>query len=207
MPILAAEPSVYPDELFNGFSKAQTDRRWWAIYTKARQEKALARQLFRYEVPFFLPLVPKDNLIRGCKVRSHIPLFRGYVFLFGSEEERICSLTTNRISRILPVEDQAECEIMLARCYIHLKKNEDALELLSETLEREGIPDSAQKEILYRTAEAWERSNQPEKASETLLDLMSRFGPYRDSESRVSNLKGRKEQVKKPSRDQRISFI
>ena len=106
MPTLAATPNTYPENLLDDWTIGPTDRRWWAIYTKARQEKALARQLLAYEVPFYLPLVAKDNLIRGRRVRSHLPLFAGYVFLYGDESERVRSLTTNRISRILPVDSQ-----------------------------------------------------------------------------------------------------
>lgn len=108
MPILAAEQSVYPDDLFDNDFQETTERRWWAVYTRARQEKALARQLLRYETPFFLPLIAKDRLIRGRRTRSHVPLFGGYVFLFGSEEERVRTLTTNRVSSILPVRDQEQ---------------------------------------------------------------------------------------------------
>ena len=36
-----------------------------------------------------------------------MPLFAGYVFMFGTEADRVASLTTNRISRILPVHDGA----------------------------------------------------------------------------------------------------
>jgi transcription antitermination factor NusG len=106
MPILDAEISLHPANLLTELANCDEVRRWWAIYTKARQEKAFARQLVGFEIPFYLPLVPKDNLIRGRRVRSLIPLFGGYVFVFGSEEERVRSLTTNRISTILPVNDQ-----------------------------------------------------------------------------------------------------
>ena len=118
MPILAAEISIFPSDLFessllfeNGdlFENAsadQCDRCWWAIYTKSRQEKALARQLLAHEIPFYLPLVPKDRRTRGRRVRSYAPLFAGYVFLLGTEEERVRALTTNRISRVLPITDQ-----------------------------------------------------------------------------------------------------
>jgi transcription antitermination factor NusG len=41
-------------------------------------------------------------------VQSYIPLFGGYVFMFGSEEERVRGLTTNRVSTILTVDDQAQ---------------------------------------------------------------------------------------------------
>lgn len=106
MPILANEPSLFPEDLFDDYRGQPADRCWWAIYTKARQEKALARQLLGHELPFYLPLVDKDHFFRGKRVRSHIPLFSGYVFLFGSDEERVLALTTNRISRILTVDDQ-----------------------------------------------------------------------------------------------------
>ncbi len=60
----------------------------------------------RFEVPFFLPLVPKTHVIRGRIVRSHIPLFGGYVFMFGCDDERVRCLTTNRVSELLRVDDQ-----------------------------------------------------------------------------------------------------
>ncbi len=106
MPILAAETSVFPDDLFEDWPSESPHRRWWVIYTMARQEKALSRQLLRYETPFYLPLVARDNLVRGRRVQSYVPVFGGYVFLFGTDDERIRALTTNRISRILPVRDQ-----------------------------------------------------------------------------------------------------
>lgn len=116
MPILEQETSVYPDYLLSeppylcgGPTAVEDDgseRRWWAVYTKSRQEKALARHLIGHDVPFYLPLIPKDNIIRARRVRSHIPLFGGYLFLFGNEHERVTTLTTNRISRILLVPDQ-----------------------------------------------------------------------------------------------------
>ena len=73
MPILAKEVSVYPSGLLEQPPDGE-DRRWWAVYTKSRQEKAVARQLVEHEVPFYLPLIPKDNIIRNRRVRSHIPL-------------------------------------------------------------------------------------------------------------------------------------
>jgi transcription antitermination factor NusG len=102
MPILATEPSVFPENLLDNFSDAGSDRRWWAIYTKSRQEKSLARQLLGMEVPFYLPLISKTSLIRGRKTTSQIPLFGSYMFLFATEEERIKALMTERIVQLLP---------------------------------------------------------------------------------------------------------
>jgi transcriptional antiterminator RfaH len=105
MPILKEEPSLYPETLLDAAPAEVGGRRWLALYTKARQEKALARELLKYCVPFYLPLVRKTSVLRGRKRTSWAPLFGGYVFLYASEEERVRALTTNRISRVLMVED------------------------------------------------------------------------------------------------------
>jgi transcriptional antiterminator RfaH len=118
MPILEREPSVFPCDLLTDAAVAttedpslKTDRQWWAVYTRSRQEKALARQLYQLQIPFYLPLVPMCHLYQGRKMSSYLPLFQGYVFLFGNEEERLISLTTKRITCILPVKDQTRlCE-------------------------------------------------------------------------------------------------
>ena len=113
MPILAAETSLYPSNLLSELAVQDEERKWWVFYTKARQEKAFARALEGYEIPFYLPLVKKDNIIRGRKVQSHVPLFGGYIFLFTTPEERVTSLTTNRVSNILEVQDPEQLRIDL----------------------------------------------------------------------------------------------
>jgi hypothetical protein len=106
MPILKEEPSLFPENLLESAPPSDTyGRSWYALYTKARQEKALARELLKFGIPFYLPLVKKISVVRGRRRASLSPVFGGYLFLFGGEEERIKSLTTNRVSRVLPVED------------------------------------------------------------------------------------------------------
>ena len=112
MPILDVEPCSFPDDLLGAASPWAPDvdreRCWWVVYTKSRQEKALARQLYGQQISFYLPLVPQTHLSRGRRVCAQMPLFKGYVFLFGTNDERVQSLTTNRISRILAVSRQDE---------------------------------------------------------------------------------------------------
>lgn len=113
MPILGREVSRYPDEVLDGeYFKSAADRgyRWWALFTKARQEKALARDLYATGVPFYLPLVRKTNLIRGRHVSSYLPVFPGYVFVFADDEGRLRSLKTNRVCTTLPVHDGEELQ-------------------------------------------------------------------------------------------------
>jgi transcription antitermination factor NusG len=105
MPILKEEQSIYPETLLDAPPTDKADRHWLAVYTKARQEKSLVRDLAKHRIPFYLPLVAKTNISRGRRRTSLIPIFGGYVFLFGCEEERVLALTTNRISRILTIED------------------------------------------------------------------------------------------------------
>jgi transcriptional antiterminator RfaH len=110
MPVLREEVTLYPEALLDADGSWETllgplDRQWWVLHTRARQEKALARELLRYEIPFYLPLVKKTSVHRGRRIRAFIPLFSGYLFLFGSETERVRTLTTNRIARTLPVHD------------------------------------------------------------------------------------------------------
>ena len=113
MPILAEETCLYPEHVLESSDdmsdkhwwEGRSDRRWWLVYTKARQEKSLARHLLAHEIPFYLPLVPKVNLIRGRRVQSHLPLFAGYVFMYGDDDDRCAMLTSNRVSQTHLVHD------------------------------------------------------------------------------------------------------
>lgn len=105
MPILTAEPAIFPNNLFGGYCDAVPEGQWWAVHTLARQEKAFARQMLRQQIPFYLPLVAQERLIRGRRVNAYHPLFGGYVFLYASEEQRGRSLQSNRIAQLLPVAD------------------------------------------------------------------------------------------------------
>lgn len=107
MPILGEQTALFPETLLDETSPEAQERRWWVLYTKARQEKAVARDMLRAEVPFYLPLVKRRILCGGRRLVTHRPLFPGYLFLFGSEEERIRALATNRVVHTLGVPDPA----------------------------------------------------------------------------------------------------
>jgi len=113
MPILEREPSCYPDDLLNGFCRTASDRQWWALYTKARHEKAVARYLAANSIPFYLPLVPQTSVSCHRRRTSHVPLFSGYVFVCARCDERTTVLMSNRISRILDVGDDELLEMDL----------------------------------------------------------------------------------------------
>jgi len=106
MPILPPEPHHYPETLFDTDSMPVEGRDWWVLYTRPRQEKSLARELLKLQVPFYLPLVTTRNLIRGRPVESYLPLFPNYLFLLAQPDERLAALETHRIVRSLAVPNQ-----------------------------------------------------------------------------------------------------
>ncbi len=92
-----------------------SDRTWWVLHTKARQEKAVARDLLVRRIPFYLPLIEQTAVRRKRRVTSLIPLFQGYVFMFGTLEERLGSLKTNRLAQVLEVHEPQQLRGDLAR--------------------------------------------------------------------------------------------
>jgi transcription antitermination factor NusG len=107
MPVLSLEPDLYPERLLSeAVIEEDTERVWWVLHTRPRQEKSLVRQLHRAQIPYYLPLIPRRWRLRGRMMTSHLPLFPSYVFLFGDREERVGALSTNRIVRSLDVPDQ-----------------------------------------------------------------------------------------------------
>jgi transcription antitermination factor NusG len=70
------------------------------------------------EVPFFLPLVKRTHTYRGWQTASRTPLFPGYVFMRGTDEDRVKCLATNRLARVLASAAQDE----LAAELRHLKR-------------------------------------------------------------------------------------
>jgi transcription antitermination factor NusG len=81
---------------------------WWVAHTRARNEKALARDLGRMHIPSYLPLRRKATLSRrtGRSTTSAVPVFTGYVFFNATEQQRYQALTTNRVAQTLYVPDQ-----------------------------------------------------------------------------------------------------
>lgn len=82
--------------------------RWWVLHTRARNEKALASVLRRQRVYCYLPLVRKKRTYGGRTFEVAIPLFPGYVFMCGGENDRLAALQTKRVAKVIHVENQDE---------------------------------------------------------------------------------------------------
>jgi transcription antitermination factor NusG len=105
MPILDRQEDIYPADLLAG-AAAEGGGSWWCLYTMARREKALMRQLLRVRIPFYGPLVARRTRAPSGRIRtSFVPLFPGYVFLRGDESQRADALRTQCVSRWTRVAD------------------------------------------------------------------------------------------------------
>ena len=95
-------PVIWPD----GISIHDFTGLWWVAHTKSRNEKALAQDLIRKDINYFLPMSWKVRRRRGRTIRSLLPLFSGYLFFCGSESQRIELLRTKRVANLIEVKDQ-----------------------------------------------------------------------------------------------------
>ena len=110
MPILAREVDVFPEDLLiRDHSCGDGEIRWWAVYTRSRQEKELMRCLHAMEISYYCPIIPHRFRSPAGRVRtSYIPLFSNYVFMNCDGSDRYRALQTNVISQTLEVQNGLE---------------------------------------------------------------------------------------------------
>ena len=79
---------------------------WWVVHTRSRNEKALAHDLISKDISYFLPMSWKVRRKSRRTIRSLLPLFNGYLFFCGKENERVELLKTNRVAHLIEVDNQ-----------------------------------------------------------------------------------------------------
>lgn len=111
MPILKREPDSFNENLFS------LDSPWWVAHLRSRQEKVFARYLGHYEIPFYLPQVEKKVRRDGRTVTSYLPLFGGYLFFRGAEEEAARALRSHLVVNLLTPPDPASFDAELRQIH------------------------------------------------------------------------------------------
>ncbi len=108
MPILQHEDDIFPADLLdNQQLTSDPTRTWWCVYTLSRREKDFMRRLAALQIAHYGPVIQKRYRSPNGRLRtSYIPLFPNYVFVLGSEEDRIGALTTNCVSRCEAIPDR-----------------------------------------------------------------------------------------------------
>jgi len=104
---------------------------WSVAYCRPRQEKALAADLCRHEVPYFLPMIQRETSSGGRRRQNLYPLFPSYLFFAGDERERLAALRTERIVRIIEVskDEQSNFRKEIASLETALRHFPDSIEL------------------------------------------------------------------------------
>lgn len=116
MPILKREADMHPDDLLD--SPRATSQPWWAVYTLARQEKKLMRELQAQDVAFYAPVIARRYRSPNGRLRtSYEPLFSNYVFVCGDEEARYTAVCTGCVSRVMPIPQTEELVVDLRQIH------------------------------------------------------------------------------------------
>lgn len=102
MPVLKREPDAYPGSIFT------IEQPWWVAHLRSRQEKAFARYLREYQIPFYLPQMEKRVRRNGRTIVSYLPLFGGYVFFKGGAQESGRAVRSHLIANLLEPFDQSQ---------------------------------------------------------------------------------------------------
>ena len=76
-----------------------TDKFWFALYTKPRNEFKAEQQLTAVGVTNYLPTVTLLKQWSDRKKKITEPLLRGYIFIYANEEERLISVEQQSIVR------------------------------------------------------------------------------------------------------------
>jgi transcription antitermination factor NusG len=103
---------------------------WTVAYCKPRQEKALASDLCRRDVSYFLPMVMREKSSGGRRRRNLYPLFPSYLFFAGGESVRLAVLKTERVVRMIPILEAQQPTFHQEICFL-----ETALNCCPESIE------------------------------------------------------------------------
>lgn len=108
MPILRAEPDIQPASLFTDPSKlVKGKKKWSLLQTLTRCEKAVMRILDSKGCDFFGPVIKHSSKTpRGRAMTSYKPLFDGYVFLWGDDDDFYIAQRAKGLQTIHSVQDQ-----------------------------------------------------------------------------------------------------
>jgi len=130
---------------------------WHVGHTKARCEKAFAVDLTALGIPYFLPMVERVTFSGGRKRRGMLPLFSSYVFFAGGEAERDQAMRTDRLCRVIEVNDQGRLIEGLSVILRALRDRSPVEKLIGQVMQMEQFASmEIAPQLLESTTEALE---------------------------------------------------
>jgi transcription antitermination factor NusG len=98
-------------------------QQWHVLHVKPRQEKALAQDLAAMEIEHYLPLMTRVHFYGTRKFQVSLPVFPGYLFIYGTIESVFATNRTRRVVRILRVANQEIFERDVQNIQLSLREN------------------------------------------------------------------------------------
>ena len=101
MPILAQQPDISTTSLLDEtYLELFPDCSWWVLQLRPRTEKKLMIRLGQQKMDFYCPLIEKRYRSPAGRIRSSwLPVFNGYLLLFGDWDARYFAYTTDYVAR------------------------------------------------------------------------------------------------------------
>jgi transcription antitermination factor NusG len=120
MPVLDHEPSAWPTDLFDSAPAGEIGR-WCVYHVRPRSEKTVARRLRSRGIAHFLPQYERRRRYQRRLVCSYLPLFPGYIFVVGNDNDLEKTIELKELVSSLKVDDQTQFESELRNIHLLLR--------------------------------------------------------------------------------------
>lgn len=114
---MATHKPVEVEELYGDLTISDSDKRWFAVYTKPRREKKLAKYAYKNKINYYLPLKDSVKHYKYRKIKFTKPLFPGYLFTHVDKEGKKKLIRTGFIATFLKVIDEKRLVHNLKQIY------------------------------------------------------------------------------------------
>uniref|UniRef100_A0A7C2P275 NusG-like N-terminal domain-containing protein n=1 Tax=Schlesneria paludicola TaxID=360056 RepID=A0A7C2P275_9PLAN len=109
MPFAAPIPAIWPEHIWDGRALTAPDSTaWYALKVRPRCEKQVAKELMDCAVAYCLSLRTTPRIYQRRRVETQVPLFPGYVFAAGTEEQISVLWRLRNVSATLAPPSQDE---------------------------------------------------------------------------------------------------
>jgi transcriptional antiterminator RfaH len=114
---MATHKPVEAEEIFGELEISKSDKKWYVIHTKPKQEKKLAEYSLRNKITYYLPLQDSIRVYSNRKIKFTKPLFPSYLFAQCSFYEKRTLTISGHTVNFLDVINEKELVGELKQIY------------------------------------------------------------------------------------------